>query len=88
MTVKTFSINPEKTAFVKAYLPDSIAGLPYCEKRPSVVIFPGGGYNHCSDREGEPIALQYLAAGYAAFTVTYSVNAKFPAALLDAAYTF
>ncbi|MCM1165380.1 MAG: alpha/beta hydrolase [Lachnospiraceae bacterium] len=88
MTVKTFSINPEKTAFVRAYLPDSIAGLPYCEKRPSVVIFPGGGYNHCSDREGEPIALQYLAAGYAAFTVTYSVNARFPAALMDAAYTF
>ncbi len=88
MTVKTFSINPEKTAFVKAYLPDCIAGLSYCENRPSVVIFPGGGYEHCSEREGEPIALQYLAAGYAAFVVTYTCNARFPAALMDAAYTF
>ncbi len=42
MTVKTFSINPEKTAFVKAYLPDMIQGVEYCEKRPSVVIFQIG----------------------------------------------
>lgn len=88
MTVKTFSINPEKTAFVKAYLPDAIGDIKYCERRPSVVIFPGGGYNYCSDREGEPIALQYLAAGYAAFVVTYSCNKPFPTPLNDAAYTF
>lgn len=88
MTVKTFSINPEKTAFVKAYLPDAIQGIGYTEKRPSVVIFPGGGYEYCSEREGEPIAFQYLAAGYAAFVVTYTCNARFPAPLVDAAYTF
>ena len=88
MTIKTFFINQEKTASVKAYLPDSIAGLQFCEKRPGVVIFPGGSYEFCSDREGEPIALQYLARGYAAFVVTYTCNARFPAALTDAAYTF
>lgn len=88
MTVKTFSINPEKTAFVKAYLPDAIPGIDYTEKRPSVVIFPGGGYEYCSEREGEPIAFQYLAAGYAAFVVTYTCKARFPAPLVDAAYTF
>lgn len=88
MTVKTFSINAEKTAYVKAYLPESISGYEFTEKRPSVVIFPGGGYGHVSEREGEPIAFQYLAAGYTAFVVTYSVNARFPAPLIDAAYTF
>lgn len=41
MTIKTFNINTDKTAFVRAYLPDSIAGLPFCEKRPAVLIFPG-----------------------------------------------
>ena len=50
MTIKTFNINTDKTAFVRAYLPDSIAGLPFCEKRPAVLIFPGGGYEYCSDR--------------------------------------
>lgn len=88
MTVKTFSINSEKTAFVKAYLPDKISGVSYSERRPSVVIFPGGGYDHISEREAEPVAFQYLAAGYAAFVVTYTVNAKFPTPLVDAAYTF
>lgn len=88
MTIKTLFINAEKTACVKAYLPDKIAGLEFCEKRPAIVIFPGGGYEYCSEREGEPIALQYLAQGYAAFVVTYTCNAKFPASLIDAAYTF
>lgn len=88
MTIKTFFINQDKTAFVKAYLPDHIAGLAFCEKRPAVVIFPGGGYEYCSDREGEPIALQYLAAGYAAFVVNYTCNVRFPASLNDAAYIF
>lgn len=88
MTVKTFSINPEKTAFVKAYLPDAVGDIEYCSRRPSVVIFPGGGYEYCSEREGEPVAFQYLAAGYAAFVVTYSCNKPFPAPLNDAAYTF
>ena len=88
MTVKTFSINPDKTAFVKAYLPDAMTEIKYCEKRPSVVIFPGGGYEYCSEREGEPVAFQYLAAGYAAFVVSYSCKKPFPAPLNDAAYTF
>ena len=52
MTIKTFNINSDKTAFVKAYLPDPIAGLPFCDKRPAMIIFPGGGYEFCSDREG------------------------------------
>ena len=86
MTIKTFNINSDKSAFVKAYLPDAIAGLPFCEKRPSVLIFPGGGYEYCSDREGEPIALQYLAMGYAAFVVTYACNERFPEPLMNAAY--
>ena len=88
MTIKTFFINSEKTAFVKAYMLDNISGLKFCEKRPAVIIFPGGGYEFCSDREGEPIALQYLAQGYNTFVVNYTCNAKFPASLIDAAYTF
>lgn len=88
MTIKTFYINQEKTAFVKAYMLDNISGLKFCEKRPGIIIFPGGGYEFCSDREGEPIALQYLAQGYNAFVVNYTCNAKFPTSLVDAAYTF
>ncbi|MCH5193865.1 MAG: alpha/beta hydrolase [Oscillospiraceae bacterium] len=55
-------------------------------RRPAVIICPGGGYEYCSVREAEPIALRYAAYGVAAFVLRYScVNKKFPTALLEAA---
>lgn len=54
--------------------------------RPAILILPGGGYNHVSDREAEPVALRFLARGYCAFVLTYSVFPnRFPAALREAA---
>ncbi len=54
--------------------------------RPAVLICPGGGYEYCSDREAEPIALAFAAAGIPAFVLRYSVVKKqFPTALLEAA---
>lgn len=54
--------------------------------RPSVLVIPGGGYEMTSDREAEPIAMQFLAAGYNAFVLRYSVKPSvFPVALLEAA---
>ena len=44
--------------------------------RPAIVICPGGGYDHISVREGEPVAKEYFAAGYHAFVVSYSVEEK------------
>ena len=54
--------------------------------RPAVLIIPGGGYGHVSAREGEPVALRFLAGGYNAFVLRYSVApVEFPAALREAA---
>ena len=39
--------------------------------RQSIVICPGGGYNHLSDREAEPIALTFAAMGFNAYVVYY-----------------
>ncbi len=56
--------------------------------RPAVVICPGGGYEMTSDREAEPIALQFAANGFQAFVLRYSVKpAVFPTALAELAYT-
>ncbi len=41
--------------------------------RPAILIFPGGGYCFVSQREGEPIALQYLAQGFDCFVLDYDV---------------
>ena len=42
------------------------------EKRPIVLICPGGGYAYTSDREAEPIALAFLAKGFHAAVLRYS----------------
>ena len=54
--------------------------------RPAVLILPGGGYGHVSDREGEPVALRFLVQGYQAFVLHYSVAPlRFPVQLRQAA---
>ncbi len=64
---------------VVAYLHDTLTEMPsYREAYPTVVVLPGGGYNFCSMREADPVALEYLSAGYNVFVLYYSVkeNAK------------
>ena len=53
--------------------------------RPAVLVLPGGGYGFTSDREAEPVAFRFLAQGYAAFILRYSVAPlAFPTALREA----
>ena len=54
--------------------------------RPAIVICPGGGYRFTSDREAEPVAMRFLAAGFQAFILRYSVKEKalFPRPLVEA----
>lgn len=55
-------------------------------RRPGVLILPGGGYEHISQRESEPVALRFAARGWAPFVLDYSVApARFPAQLREAA---
>lgn len=43
-------------------------------KLPVMIVCPGGGYGMVSDREAEPIAIPYFAAGYHTFVLRYSVG--------------
>lgn len=72
----------------------SLTGWGHCtsreispaRKRPAVLIIPGGGYAFNSDREAEPIAYRFLAAGYVPFILRYSCTGHaFPAQLREAA---
>lgn len=59
---------------------------PYGRRRPGVLIIPGGGYQHVSPREAEPVAMRFLARGYSAFVLEYSVTpSRFPVSLREAA---
>ena len=52
--------------------------------RPLILVCPGGGYNHTSEREGEIVALQFNAMGYHAAVLDHScAPAVFPTALLE-----
>ncbi|MBO7218158.1 MAG: alpha/beta hydrolase [Clostridia bacterium] len=67
------------------YLYTPSESLPSLKTRPAVVVCPGGGYNICSDREADPIAMCYLAAGYHVFLLRYSIEneAVYPNSLVD-----
>ncbi|MGG4141780.1 alpha/beta hydrolase [Paenibacillus algorifonticola] len=60
--------------------------MPNTRIRPAILIFPGGSYRGCSAREAEPVAMAFLAEGYQAFVLKYSLNqnAAFPQPLNDA----
>ncbi|MEH7237392.1 alpha/beta hydrolase [Bacillus sp. JJ1562] len=77
--------NNEKAEFV-TYILDNSESIDPERKRPMIVICPGGGYVHTSDREAEPVAIQMLSKGYQASILRYSVEpAVFPTALCQLA---
>ena len=56
------------------------------ETRPLVLVCPGGGYSYTSNREGEALAMQFLAMGYHAAVLKYScAPAVYPTALTELA---
>lgn len=58
--------------------------IPTTKRLPVVVVCPGGGYTHLSDREAIPVARCFNELGFHSIVLYYSLApAKFPAALLD-----
>ena len=54
------------------YLRDRTVEMPAFNTRPAILILPGGGYAWCSRREADPVAMQFLQAGYNVFTLYYT----------------
>lgn len=72
-----FSPLPDSEAQVVGYLHEPITEMEIRrEKYPCVILCPGGGYVMVSQREADPVALRFFAAGYQVFTLTYSVEDK------------
>jgi len=78
-------LNEARNVSLTVYLQEIGGEFRHVAKRPAVLILPGGGYQMCSDREADPVAMPYLAAGYQAFILRYSVaeNAQWPNPLED-----
>lgn len=85
MIIKTFDMTvdydkigsnkPAETACLTSYILDNnLIKKTLWNKRPAIIVCPGGGYRSRSDREKEAIALKYCAAGFHAFVLDYSVE--------------
>ncbi|MCL2653520.1 MAG: alpha/beta hydrolase [Propionibacteriaceae bacterium] len=77
MKVFTETLEPNG-ATLTGYVQEPSGELRNAQMRPAVLIFPGGSYEHCSDREAEPVALAYLAEGFNAFVLRYTVGKNHP----------
>lgn len=69
---KLYIFPQDKNAHLITYIQDNPPEMDNPPRR-AVLICPGGGYEWVSNRESEPIALQFLARGYNAFVLKYSV---------------
>lgn len=73
MKIETLYMFPQDAqAHLITYIRDNPAEMNN-DPRPAMLICPGGGYQWTSDRESEPVALQFLARGYNVFVLKYSV---------------
>ncbi len=81
MLHEKISLRDNNDIYLNTYIVDD--PLEQKRKRPIVVICPGGGYEFCSAREAEPIALAFNAAGFHAAVVYYSLKQLYPASLKD-----
>lgn len=90
MQLKNIPLRPGRPGVsLTAYILEDSGEYRRQTAKPAVLVCPGGGYLMCSDREGDPIALRFLARGYHAFVLRYSTKdrggARFPEFLEDAA---
>lgn len=85
MLCETVYLRPEDEKItLTTYISDNAPELKM-PPRPAIIVTPGGGYRFLSDREGEPIVKAFLAAGFNAFLLHYSIceDAVFPRPLVD-----
>lgn len=76
------------TANLYTYILDNTPEIDKDRIRPIIIICPGGGYHTTSDRESEPVALQFNSMGYHTCVLRYSVKPiEYPVALLQLART-
>ena len=68
------------------YRHGQIAEMNKRMRRPAILVLPGGGYGFVSQREAEPVAIEYYREGFDAFVLDYDVApVGYPVQLEEAA---
>ena len=73
MKTEVITLNKERNVTLTALIQDVRGEYGFAE-RPAMLVIPGGAYVGCSDREAEPVALEYARAGYQIFVLRYTVG--------------
>ena len=87
MITEKIKLFPDRETTLTTYIHEPSREMEHCRVKPAILVFPGGGYFMCSDREAEVVAMQYYSKGFNAFVLHYCVgkeNAKYPRPLEDA----
>ncbi len=87
MIYETFKLREDSNATLTTYVHTDSESTVHAP-RAAILICPGGGYKNLSGREGEPIAWEFMRAGFCCFVLKYSVadKARDYAPLIDASY--
>lgn len=62
----------EDRGVLTCYLHEESPEIPI-KARPAILVIPGGGYGMVSDREGEPVAMEFFIESFNVFVLNYSV---------------
>jgi len=87
MITEKIKLFPDRETTLTTYIHEPSREMEHCKVKPAMLIFPGGGYFMCSDREAEVVAMQYYSKGFNAFVLHYSIgkeDAVYPRPLEDA----
>lgn len=88
MLVEKIDLYGDKRVMLYCYISRWTTTPGHYPTRGGVVVLPGGAYLTHGGSEGEAVALAFLAAGYNAYLLRYSVgkHAVFPASVADACF--
>ncbi len=76
MKHETFILDPRfPDCTLTTYIHDHSPEMNHAPRR-AIIVCPGGAYQFLSDRENEPVALRYFAAGLNVFVLRYSIGEK------------
>lgn len=76
MKMEQIVLNQDRNVTLTCYLQGVGGEFPNIVKRHAILVLPGGGYQMCSDREADPVALVYAQAGFQTFILRYSLREK------------
>lgn len=90
LRTESITLNSDRNVVLDGYIIEQsphqpIGHISVPEKRPALIICPGGGYRILADRERLPAALPFIAEGYQTFILSYSIgeDSVYPNPLVD-----